>query len=97
MEEAAVLESLAADVAEVRAAVVDMLAPVVFHDGVVFESHATLWTLIWFKSSVGFLVEAQGHDVWESLAALLAFKGALAGMHHHVLGNRYFELEILAA
>lgn len=63
LEEAAVLKSLAADVAQVRAAIVDVLAPMVFHDGVVFENHAALWTLVRLESTVGFLVEAQGHDV----------------------------------
>jgi len=38
MEEAAVLEGLATDVAQVRAHVVGVLAPVVFHDGVMFEN-----------------------------------------------------------
>lgn len=46
MKEAAVLESLTADVAQVRAAVVGVLATMVFHDGVVFKNHAAFGAFI---------------------------------------------------
>lgn len=97
MEEAAVLETLPADVAQVRTAAVYVLTAVILHDGVVFENHATLWAFIGFESSVASLVEAQGHAVWESLIALLARKDAFLGMGHHVLGDRHLKLEFLAA
>lgn len=77
MEKAAVLEGLTADVAQVRARVVCVLAAVVFHDGVVFENHAALWAFIGFKCAVTPLVVAQGYTVRESLIALLACEDAL--------------------
>lgn len=80
MEEAAVLEGLTADVAQVRACVVGVLATVVFHDRVVFENHSTLRAFIGFQSGVTSLVVAQGHGIWEGLTALLASKNALLGV-----------------
>ena len=97
MEEAAVLETLPADIAQVRPAVVCVLAAVILHDGVVFENHAALWAFIGFESHVASLVEAQGHGVWESLIALLTCKDAFLGMGHHVFGDRHLKLEFLAA
>ncbi|CAG6015743.1 unnamed protein product, partial [Menidia menidia] len=97
VEEAAVLESLPAGVAEVGAPAVCVPAAVVLHDGVVLENHAALRALVGFESRVASLVEAQGHGVGEGLAALLAGEGALPGMCHHVLGDRHLELEVLAA
>lgn len=101
MQEAAVLESLAADGAHVGAAAVGVLAPVVFHDGVVLENHAALGAFVGFEGRVGFLVEAQSHDVREDLVALLAFEDVIVGARHHVLTHVLcdgrLELEILAA
>lgn len=97
MEEAAVLEGLTADVAQVRTRVVGVLATVVFHDRVVFENHATFGAFIGFEGGVTSLVVAQGHGVREGLAALLASKNALLGVRQHVLRDRNLKLEVLAA
>lgn len=97
MEEAAILEGLTADVAQVGARVVRVLATVVFHDGVVFENHAALRAFVGFQGGVTSLVGAQGRGVWESLTALLACEDALLGVGHHVLSDRHLKLEFLAA
>lgn len=85
MEEAAVLESLSADVAEVRARAGRVLTPVIFHDRVVLEDHAALGTFVRFQGGVTSLVVAQRHAVWEGLTALLASEDVLLGMADHVL------------
>lgn len=97
MEEAAVLEGLPADVAEVRARVGRVLAPVILHDGVVFEDQAALGTFVRFQGGVATLVAAQRHAVREGLTALLALEDALQGVADHVLRNGHLELELLAA
>lgn len=85
MEEAAVLERLPADVAEVRAHAGRVLTPVILHDGVVFEDQATLGAFVRFQGSVTTLVAAQRHAVREGLTALLALEDALLGVADHVL------------
>lgn len=97
MEEAAVLESLPADVAEVRARAGRVPAPVILHHRVVFEDHPALRTFVRFQGGVAALVVAQRHAVREGLAAFLAFENALLGMADHVLGDGHLELEVLAA
>lgn len=97
MEEAAVPESLSTDVAEVRARVGHVLAPVILHDRVVFEDHPALRTFVRFQGGVAALVVPQRRAVREGLTALLAFENALLGMADHVLGNGHLELEVLAA
>lgn len=87
MQEAAVLEGLTANIALVRPHVLCVLTTVVFHNGVVFEYHATLGAFVGFQGSVTSLVEAQGHTVREVLIALLACKDALQGVGLHVLGD----------
>lgn len=85
MEEAAVLERLSTDVAELRAHAGRVLPPVIFHDRVVFEDQATLRAFVRFQGGVTALVAAQRHAVWKGLAALLAIEAALLGMADHVL------------
>lgn len=97
MEEAAIFEGLATDVAQVRARAVRVLAAVVLHDGVVFENHAALGAFVGFQGGVTSLVEVQSHGVWESLTAFLACEAALLGVVHHVLSDRHLKLELLSA
>lgn len=97
MEEAAVLERLSTDVAEVRAHAGRVLTPVIFHDRVVFEDHATLGAFVGLQGGVAALVAAQRHAVWKGLTALLASEDALLGVDDHVLRNGHLELELLAA
>lgn len=97
MEEAAVLERLPADVAEVGAHAGRVPPPVILHDGVVSEDQAALGALVRFQGGVAPLVAAQRRAVREGLAALLALEDALLGVDGHVLGDGHLELELLAA
>lgn len=97
VEEATVLEGLAADVAEVRARMVHVLATVVLHDRVMPKDHATLWALIGLEGSMTSLVLAQGKEIMKRLRALLAPEHVLLGVSGHVLGDGDLHLEILAA
>lgn len=97
VEEAAVLEGLAADVAQVRAHLVRVLATVVLHDRVVPEDHVALWALIGLEGGVTSLVLPQGEEVMERLRTLLAAEHVLLGMSGHVLGDGDLHLKVLAA
>lgn len=97
VEEAAVLEGLAADVAQVRAHAVRVLATVVLHDRVVLEDHVALWALVGLEGGVTPLVLAQGKEVVERLRALLAPEHVLLGVSGHVLGDGDLHLEVLSA
>lgn len=97
VEEAAVLEGLAADVAQVRARMVRVLATVVLHDRVMPEDHVALWALIGLQGGMTSLVLAQGKEVMERLRALLAPEHVLLGVSGHVLGDGDLHLEVLPA
>lgn len=97
VEEAAVLEGLAADVAQVGAHAVRVLATVVLHDRVVLEDHVALWALVGLEGGVTPLVLAQGKEVVERLRALLAPEHVLLGVSGHVLGDGDLHLEVLSA
>lgn len=96
VQEAGVLETLAADVAVVGA-LLRVSPPVILHDGAMPEDHSTLGTRVGLKSSVGSLMNPQSQGRLKALVALQTTERTFQGVCLHVSSDGHSVLKLLAA